>query len=202
MNRKLTLLSLATVAAWAVSAACSDNTGLAPPINENAIDTFTLSAGRDTNLAVPSGFSVSGTGSVPLIVNTQDNANFDFVFDFDDDSNAVFLTAEVLDVISTTSIRSGFQKSSLKFSEIETAPINNYITNDTMHLATSGDTAVVDVGQVWYIRSALVCSALSTPVYGKMEVLAIDKVARTLTFRVLVNENCGYHSLRVGAVTN
>jgi hypothetical protein len=35
-----------------------------------------------------------------------------------------------------------------------------------------------------------------------MEVLAIDKVARTLTFRTLVNENCGYHSLRVGPVTN
>jgi hypothetical protein len=36
------------------------------------------------------------------------------------------------------------------------------------------------------------------PQYGKIEITAIDLVARTIRFRYLVNNNCGYTSLQPG----
>ena len=186
MNLRIPLLLLAGLAA---GAACSDSNGLVPPANNNFIDTVTLSAARDTDLAVASGFSVS----LAHEVRTENSSNFDFVYNIDGAGKPVFLTTQVLGVISSTSIHPGFQKSTWQFDSIETAPINNYITEDTIHAAT---------GQVWYIRSALVCSGISSPYYGKLEVLSIDSLASTITFRTLINQNCGYHSLRVGPVTN
>lgn len=187
-------LTLPLLAALVATAACDDNSGILPATTPNTVDTVTLSAFRDTNLAVPSGFSVSGngvSGSGPVF--TQDNSTFDFVFNVDDDNVPVFLTTKVLNIVSNTSIRPGFQPSIQHFDSITTAPINNYVSDDTIHAA---------VGQVWYVRSALVCSSLSSPMYGKLEVLSIDAVGRTITFRTLINLNCGYHSLRVGTPTD
>ena len=38
--------------------------------------------------------------------------------------------------------------------------------------------------------------------YGKIEILAIDPVARSVTFRYLVNNNCGYLGLEPGLPRN
>jgi len=39
------------------------------------------------------------------------------------------------------------------------------------------------------------------PRYGKFQVLSLDPVARSVTFQTLVNQNCGYRSLRPGIPT-
>ncbi len=177
----------------AFSVACSDNSGIAPPVTKNQVDTFTLWATRDSNLAEPSGFSVSGQGFGPQVVLTQDNPSFDFVYNVDDAGKSVFLTTQVLGVVSSVSIHPGFQRSQRTFDSVVTAPLNNYITEDTIHIA---------VGDVWYMRSALFCAALSSPLYGKLEVLSIDSVGRSVTFQALVDANCGYHGLSPGLPSN
>jgi hypothetical protein len=49
----------------------------------------------------------------------------------------------------------------------------------------------------------VVCSGLGVPKYGKMEITAIDPSpgVRTITFRVLTDDNCGYRGLDPGIPT-
>jgi hypothetical protein len=54
------------------------------------------------------------------------------------------------------------------------------------------------VGERYYVRSRVVCTSLSVPQYGKLEVLGIDPAVRSITFRILNNNNCGYRSLQPG----
>jgi hypothetical protein len=42
------------------------------------------------------------------------------------------------------------------------------------------------------------CASLGVPLYGKLELLDIDTLAQTLTFRIVTNQNCGYRGLRLG----
>ena len=55
------------------------------------------------------------------------------------------------------------------------------------------------LGDRFYIRTTVsTCSVLGVPLYGKMEVTAVDQVAHTVTLKVLANQNCGYRSLKTG----
>lgn len=186
--RPITFLSAASLTVWltTLAAGCGDN-GLSAAINSNAIDTVTLTAASDTVLSVPSAYSISS--QQPRF--SQDNPDFDFVYNVDAGGHPVFLTSKVLGVVSSSTIRSGFRKSVLDFDSIATAPINGYTTADTLFPDTLPNVA----GRVWYVRSSIVCAA-GSPMYGKLEVLSIDAVARTITLRVLVDTNCGYHSLQ------
>ena len=65
-------------------------------------------------------------------------------------------------------------------------------------LMVTRDPLAVAVGERYVARSRVVCTSLGVPLYGKLEVLAIDAAARTLTFEVLVDENCGYIGLAPG----
>ena len=62
----------------------------------------------------------------------------------------------------------------------------------------SSSAVVVKPGDVLLARSRLVCTSLSVPQYGKLEITALDTVARTIRYRFLVNNNCGYTSLQPG----
>jgi hypothetical protein len=185
MKLRSILPLLAFLAVLATGVACSDSTGVAPATIPNTIDTITLAAALDTNLAVPSGYSVSAGRAV----RTENSSDFDFVYNLNGAKRPVFLTTQVLGVLSTTSIHPGFQGSPVPFDEMTTAPINNY---------NSIDSIFPDSGDVYYVRSALVCSTLSSPIYGKLEVLSIDSAAQTITIRTLIDLNCGYHGLTVG----
>jgi hypothetical protein len=54
------------------------------------------------------------------------------------------------------------------------------------------------VGNVFVARSRIVCSALSVPLYGKLRILELDATARTVTFEILADQNCGYVGLEPG----
>ena len=63
------------------------------------------------------------------------------------------------------------------------------------------DSAVpVALGDRFIVRSRVVCTSLGVPLYGKLEVLAFQD--STITFRTLVNENCGYKDLLPGLPAN
>jgi hypothetical protein len=40
------------------------------------------------------------------------------------------------------------------------------------------------------------------PKYAKLEVLSFDEAARTVTFRILIDENCGFKGLEPGLPQN
>ena len=60
----------------------------------------------------------------------------------------------------------------------------------------------VTLSERYLARSRVNCSALGVPHAAKLEGLAIDATARTVTFQVLGDENCGYIGLEPGRPEN
>ena len=55
----------------------------------------------------------------------------------------------------------------------------------------------IAVGQRYVVRSRITCQ-IGVPKYAKMEILQFNDVTRIVTFRILVNDNCGFRSLEPG----
>jgi hypothetical protein len=172
-----------------VVAACHSNTGLAPATEINLVDTTSIFALRGTAVTDPSGFSLPDR----VAVRTDQTAAFDFAFDFTDAGQPIFLPLQVMGLGSQTGTTPGLQPTPKTFDEIAQAQTSTYVFDDTVPVA---------VGDVFYGRSRIVCTTLTIPMYGKIEVLSIDTVARSVTFRFLVNTNCGYLGLEPGIPAN
>jgi hypothetical protein len=168
---------------------CDDPLALPPPQFANALDTAVLHALRGTALTLPSGYDV--VAGAPA--RTDRAEPFDFAFDIADDGRALVYPAAAIGVNSDA----GVAETALDFEAIEAAPSEGF----------QRDTAVaVAPGTVLIVRSRSTnqaCALLgSLPRYGKLRVLALDGVARTVTFEVLVNANCGYRALQPGLPEN
>ena len=179
------LLSL--FASAALFAACDDTVDLAPASIPNVVDTFTVGSLTGSPVSLPSAYSVADGN----VVRTDVSSAFDFAYDVDASGRHVFLTLEVLRLSDTEGSGPGLQYTNKTFEQLSTAPSNGWITNDTI---------VVDSGTVLLLRSRIICGGLGVPLYGKLQVLAIDDTPgnETLTFQALSNENCGYKSLIPG----
>jgi len=178
-------LPLVLLAAGLAGLACSDPNAIPPATLTNVIDTVVVGALIGTPVQVPSGYSIPDRRPV----RTDQSAAFDFVYNVDAAGSPVFLGQAVLHLTATGALEPGFLATQQTFDEIATAPSNGYVTEDTIHVA---------VGDRFILRSRAVCTSLGVPEYGKLEVLEIDAVARTLKFQVLVNNNCGYRDLQPG----
>lgn len=187
MNRYI--CAAAAAAFIAVAGACSDPNEIAKAVNPNAVDTLTLWSLTDGPLTQPTAYSVSqGKG-----IRTWEAGNsFDFAFDETDGGEPVFLPTSVLGLLSTTAFKPGLKRPgpTATFDAMVKAPSNGYTVSDTIPIA---------VGDLFYIRTTISnCSFLSVPQYGKLEVLALDPVAHTVTVQVLADQNCGYRGLKIG----
>jgi hypothetical protein len=176
--------SLLLVFALALSA-CSSDTGLADATEVNLVDTTTVWALQGTSVSDPSGFSVPDRSAI----RTDASAAFDFAFNIDGSGKAVFLPIDLLGLGSVSGTNPGLLVTSLAFDSIRTAVQNDYVFDDTVNVV---------VGSSYYVRSRVVCSTLQVPLYGKIEVLSVDTAERSLTFRYLVDNNCGYLGLEPG----
>lgn len=174
----------ALAAVLGVAAACNDSNGLPPPGNPNEVDTLSLFALDGTPLSSPSGYEVANNQAVRI-----DRAvAFDFVFNIDSAGQAVLLPTGAIGLARS----SGIQVQSVAFDAVTTAPGGAYV--DTMAVP-------LDSGTVAVIHSrATTCLTFSAVVfyYAKIEVLAIDTVARRIDLQVLVDQNCGYRGLEPG----
>ncbi len=179
----LLVLAFATVA----TAACGDNTNLAPASIPNVVDTFTIGSLTSSPVSVPSAYSVADGN----VVRTDLTSAFDWTYDVDASGQHVLLTLEVMRLVTTNGSGPGMQFTSKTFDQLTQGPSNGWITGDTIH---------VDSGTVLLLRSRIICGGLGVPLYGKMEVLSIDDTPgnQTMTFKALSNENCGYKSLIPG----
>ncbi len=182
---------LATLAAAALLAGCGNPNDLADATIPNVESTITLSALTGTPIAAPSAYSVAEARAVRI----DQGAAFDFAFNIDASGQAVFLPLAVLGLGVQSGTNAGFLKVDDTYETIESAPLNGYVTADTLPIA---------VGERYVVRSRVVCSGLGLPKYGKIEITAINPApdARTITFRVLTDDNCGYRGLQPDIPTN
>lgn len=180
---------LPAVAGLALSAlaACSGN-GLRPSL-QNVVDTVSVGSLIGTPLSVPSGYSLN----VRRAVRTDSTANFDFAYTILPDGRRVFLPLGALGLGAGGQLLPGFITRTDAFDAIAEAPPNGYRTRDTLALA---------VGDRFIVRSSLVCTQFGVPKYAKLEVLSFDDVNRLVRFQILVNQNCGFRSLRLGLPEN
>ncbi len=172
------------------AAACSNSTNLSDPTEANLIDTTTVWALDGTALTDPSGFSIPER----IAVRTDQTAAFDFAFNIDDTGKAVFLPIDLLGLGAVSGVNPGLVETATPFDAITRA-----VTGDSY---VFDDTVTVVVGKSYYARSRVVCTTLAVPVYGKIEVLSIDPDERSVTFRYLVDNNCGYLGLEPGLPRN
>ncbi len=175
--------------AGVVIAACDDPLALLPAINENRVDTLSLFALQNTPVASPSAFDILSGDPV----RTDQRRAFDFAFDMDAVGTPFAIPPGALGLPPEP----GVLPSDSAFEAIRSAPLEGYITDQSVPLG---------LGSVFVVRSRLSFDGCgltgSLPRYGKFRILALDQQARTVTLEVLVNRNCGYRSLEPGLPTS
>ncbi|MFI5236041.1 MAG: hypothetical protein ACHQXA_10040 [Gemmatimonadales bacterium] len=181
-------LPLAVVTGLAILAGCGVTDLRLPPSTPNVVDTVTLSALSAPGLSTPSAFSVANNTTV----KTWQSTNFDFAYDLRAGKHEL-LPLQALGFVPVRSTNPGLFLASVPFDSIKTAPLNGYIFDSAQ---------VVAPDDVYYARSAIVCSTTGTPSYGKLEILSFDDSAKTITFKVLADINCDYHDLTLGLPSN
>jgi hypothetical protein len=168
----------------AAAVACSDSNGLPDPTFTNVERFETLYALTGTPIGTPSGYALSGS----LRIRTDLSIDFDFAYSIEPDGRPVLVPRAALGIEPNASLQPGLQSSSASFEAITEAPSNGYITDQVVPIA---------VGDRFLVRSRITC-AIGVPKYAKLEVILIDENARTVTFRILTNDNCGYKGLEPG----
>jgi hypothetical protein len=167
---------------WA--AACSDDNGLADATLTNVERAETLYALIGTPVATPSGYALDGGRRV----RTDLSDAFDFAYNVEPDGRHVFIPRAALGIDPTNTVNPGFQARTETFEAIRTASSNGYITDQVVPIA---------VGERYLVRSSVVCS-IGVPKYGKLEIVSFDDTARTVSFRILIDDNCGFRGLEPG----
>lgn len=185
MRRPILFVSLLAAAAIA---GCSLDDFRPTASITNEVDTVTIGALHGSSLATPSAYSVANNTTV----RTDQSANFDFAYDIVGGKHEL-IPIQVLGLAPTVSTNPGLFRATVPFDSILTAPLNGYILDSAQ---------VAAVNDVFYARSAIVCTSLGTPTYGKLQVLSFNDSLKTITFKVLNDLNCGYHDLVPGLPVN
>ena len=154
--------------------------------SDNVTDTVTVYAINNTPADAPSGLWLFGEQAV--VINSA--FTFDLAFDLDPQGNVTLYTVRYVagDLSSAHSV--GVQKMSTAFESVEKAPSTGYVA-DSLFSAKIGDVFAVQSSD----PSACSFSVFSNVIYGKVQILAVDPVARTLRTRFTVDPNCGFFSL-------
>ena len=171
----------AALAAGVLSGACGSTLG--PPIasDANVIDTVTLYAASGTPVGTPSAYDIQ----LNQRVRTDTTPIFDFLFDITGSQAKLYPPGALPGLARTAALQYA-----ASFDGTTTAPGSGW--NDSTALN-------VDSGTVVLVRSRQVSCAVGVVFeYAKLQILAIDTVARTTTFQILNNRNCGYRDLTPG----
>jgi hypothetical protein len=177
-------LSLILFAGVVGAVACSDNNGPTATVEntEHADSVWSLVG---TPVSTPSGYSVEGSRPV----RTDLSIEFDFAYNIESDGSHVFLPRAALGIDTANTVKPGFRRMTETFEGITLAPGSGYTTDDPIVLA---------LGERYVVRGRVTCQGIGLPKYAKIEILKLDDVARTVTFRILANDNCGFRSLEPG----
>jgi len=183
---RLTATGLATLLALAVGAAiaaCDNPFALPPPTNVPDTSTITIWSMTGTPIQLPS--AVDMVEAYTIRTDTTDN--FDFALDFPDslgDTVALFLPPGALGLPRD----GGLQVSKVPFDSVTYAPNSGY---------DPGSAQKLKVGMTLLASSRMqTCNyTITDPFYAKIQILSIDTAARSVTFRMILDRNCGFRSL-------
>ena len=120
--------------------------------------------------------------------------SFDFGYNVDGTGQSLLLPPRALGMpessLDAGLLPQGTATSGLQWDQITVAPFDGYNTTTAV---------VAEVGNTFVIRSRIICT-IGVPRYGKIEILEINSAPDTLsvTFQVLLNQNCGYRGLEPG----
>lgn len=171
---------------WA--AACSDSTGLPDATLTNVERAETLYSLVGTPVATPSGYALDGSRRV----RTDQSDAFDFAYKVEPDGRHVFIPRAALGIDPSNTVNPGFQARTESFEAIKAAPSNGYVTDQPVPIAE---------GERYVVRSRVTC-AIGVPKYAKLEIVSFDPVAKTVNFRILIDDNCGFRGLEPGLPAN
>jgi hypothetical protein len=173
----------------AAVAACSDPFQLPPANLAPTSVTETLWALTGTDISLPSAYDVM----LQRVVRTDRTSALDFAFDIRVDSlhdtSAVLLPRGALGLY----VDGGLQVTQQLYDSITIAPTSGY--QDTAAVAITAGTVVLAAS-----RSQTCNFGFVRPIYAKLHVTTVDLVARTVTFDILVDPNCGYRSLKADSL--
>jgi hypothetical protein len=173
-------------------AGCDNPYAILPASIPNRVDTVQIYAVNGTPLSKPSGYVMASR--LPLRLGIDLAAyNFDFLYRIDSAGVPQFVPYGALapSTDNTTTIgRAGIIETATPFDDIDEGEQVGYRTDQPVNLA---------IGRTFYVRSGLPNGCfLGIPYYGKLEVLSFDTPSRAVTFRILVDINCGYRGLEPG----
>jgi hypothetical protein len=170
-----------------VAAACSDDNALPDATLNNLERTDTLYALVGTSITTPSAYAIEGNRRI----RTDISIDFDFAYNVEADGRHVFVPRAVLGI--SESVNPGFMARTETFEAIRDAPSNGYVTDAVIPIA---------VGERYVVRSRITCVSIGVPKYAKIEIVSFDDVTRTVAFRILTNDNCGFKGLEPGLPDN
>jgi hypothetical protein len=164
--------------------ACSDANDLPDATIGNVELTDTLWALEGTPVSTPSAYSLEGSRRI----RTDLSVDFDFAYNVEGEGQHFFLPRAALGIDTANAVKPGFIPRTESFEAITTPPSDGYITDDAVPIAP---------GQRFVVRSRITCN-IGVPKYAKLEILEFNTAERLVSFRVLVNDNCGFRSLEPG----
>jgi hypothetical protein len=182
------LAALCALAVGAAFAAC-DNPFALPPATLPPVD-YDITLWSLTGSAVnePSAYDMVDT----LLIRTDRSPVFDFALDMPDslgDTIPLLIPPGGLGLPRD----GGLQITKVPFDSMNYAPNSGYDPAAGQRLA---------VGTVVLASSRTQsCNYnIAYPLYAKLKILAIDTIARSVTFHVLLDPNCGYRSLQADSL--
>jgi hypothetical protein len=187
MSRPLAAPRFAALFALAVGAAIAacDNPFALPPATSPAIDkVFTLYSLTGSDVSAPSAYDMV----YDTTVRTDRTYNFDFALDMPDslgDTIPLLIPPGGLGLTPD----GGLQISTTPFDSLTYAPNSGY--DQTVRQTLKMGTVVLASS-----RTQSCNYNIAYPLYAKLQVLLIDPVARSVTFHMVLDPNCGYRSLR------
>jgi hypothetical protein len=171
---------------WA--AACGDNNGLPDATFTNVERTDSLYSLIGTPVATPSGYAVDGGRRI----RTDQSDGFDFAYNVEPDGRRVFIPRAALGIDTSNTANPGFLRRNESFDAITVAPSDGYVSDAVIPIA---------MGERYVVRGRVTCD-IGVPKYAKLEVLRFDDAAKTVTFRILIDDNCGFRGLEPGLPDN
>ena len=184
-TRLAALLALAVGAAFA---ACDSPFALPPAILPPLDRTYTLYSMTGTPVWEPSAYDMVDT----TLVRTDRSTYFDFALDLPDslgDTVPLLLPPGALGLPRD----GGLQIVAQPFDSITYAPDGGY-------QQAAGQKLLPGMVLLASSRTQSCNYNIAHPLYAKLKVLAIDMAARSGTFHMLLDDNCGYRSLRADSV--
>ncbi len=196
-GRRRTLSALVVVLGSAI--ACSDP--IQPrdlvPVVSTTVELYSLNGaplGAPNALALLSAATIAGVQ--PAVFRVSDAFTFDLAVDFTG-TGPQLIPVKLVGSVLGGQRDVGIQKVDVAFDALTEGPNDGYAFSSTLPIAVGDVIAAVAV-QAPYCQGQFV---LSSDVYAKIRVVAINTANRTVQLQVVVDPNCGSRRLVVAAPT-